>query len=182
MKMRKLLCLVLSLLLVLSLAACGKKDSKEKENSYKYAEAVAEKFMEYFFDVDIEKIFDLSHPSAIDHVMQDAGMTKRSWKEAMKNYSDKLVEEFEAEQYCWSGSYEITDIINLNDYDEDAMESLLDYYDAIGLDIQEVKWISIQADLVGHEFTDWIGIVAIKVDNSWYLDIITLLEWYPDII
>ena len=63
MKMRKLLCLVLSLLLVLSLAACGN-DKEKKRLSYK---DVAERYMDAVMDAHYAKIVKLWHPGYIDH-------------------------------------------------------------------------------------------------------------------
>lgn len=171
MKLRKLLCLVLSLVLVLSLAACGKSGGK-KEKSGKTPESVAEKYMKAALDADFEKIMDLVHKDVINNGMEAEDMDEDDLQELIDEHNsdlDDVLAELEEEDVKLS--YEVMEAEELS---EDVLEGGKEYYqDEYDVEITDAKRveveITIEAD--GDAETETLDIYVVKIGGSWYLDI-----------
>ena len=171
MKMRKLLCLVLSLVLVLSLAACGKSGGK-KEKSGKTPESVAEKYMEAALDADFEKIMDLVHKDVINNGMEAEGMDEDDLQELIDEHNEDLNDVLaELEEEDVKLTYEIVDTEAL---DKEMVESGKEYYeDEYDVEITDAKCVEIEItiEVDGDAETETLDIYVVKIGGSWYLDI-----------
>ena len=174
MKMRKLLCLVLSLVLVLSLAACGGSSGKKDKSSKaaKTPEAIAEKYMEAALDADFEKMLDLVHKDVINNGMEAEDMDDDDMQEMIDESSEELEELLaELEEEDIKLSYEIVDVDAL---DKEMVESGKEYYeDEYDVEITDAKSVMIEISIKADGETEYenIEIYVVKIGGSWYLDI-----------
>ena len=175
MKMRKLLCLVLSLVLVLSLAACGKSGGK-KEKSGETPESVAEKYMKYDIAGDAAKVYELFHEKVVDEIKGDKDAD--AWKDWVDDISEEREDAFKAKEDQLGGklkvSYEISDTRDLKG---DDLEDIQEMYEKLGVEVKAAKVVEFDVELKGQddeeEFT--VEVTLIQVDLFWYVDIYSAL-------
>lgn len=175
MKMRKFLCLLLSLLMLVSLAACGDKD--KKEDSGKSAKAVAESFMEALIDSDAKAMFDLLPDEVVDAMLEETGMTKSEWKEELDYMSESLAENMADMEDYYGGKIKITyEIADEYDLDDDELEYLQENYEELDIKVKDAKVLEIDATMKAgdYEEDDSMELIVIKVGSNWYLDISSL--------
>ena len=171
MKMRKLLCLVLSLLLVLSLAACGEKE--KKGNSYK---DVVEKYMDAMADANYAKIMKLAPKKVIENIKEDREMDEDDWEAWLEKNSTAMTDRYATWEEYYGGevmlSYEITDTW---DMDEDALADIQEEYeDKYDIKVKAGKVVEVEVTLNldgKKEDSAIMEVIVLKVADSWYLEL-----------
>lgn len=174
MKMRKLLCLLLSLVLVLSLAACGESGGK-KEKSGKTPESVAEKYMDAVLDADFEKIFDLIHKDVINNGLEAEGLDKEYLQEMIDENNADMEEMFAELEEEAGGKVKFSyEVLEAEELSEDMLENGQEYYeDEYDVKITDAKVVEIEVtvEFDGDQETESFEIYVVKIGGSWYLDI-----------
>lgn len=170
MKMRKLLCLLLSLVLVLSLAACDKKEEKNKS-----AKAVAEAFMDAMINADSKAMFDLVPEEVMDYLMESEDMSKSDLKEMYAELDEEMAESFEEMEEYYGGKMKISyDVVDEYDLDEDDLADIQEMYEELDIKVKAAKVIELETTMkVGGEVIeeDYMELVVIKVGSNWYIEI-----------
>ena len=177
MKLRKLLCLLLSLLMLVSLVACGDKDEDEggESGGKKTAnpETIVEKFMNCFIDADVKVAFDLVSPEMLEFALEDEGMTEEDLDEMVDELNSQLEEMYEYVEEMTGEKLKMTyEIANETDMDEEDLEYIQSVYDEADIEIEAAKVYDVDLimEIAGESQTETMEVTVVKIDGQWYLE------------
>lgn len=171
MKMKKLLCLVLSLLLVLSLAACGGKETKRSGNSAKTA---IEQYLDACIKGDYMAISNMQPKEVIDAIKANNDMDDDDWDEQIEQNQEIIENYFEILEGNYGGkpkiTYEIVDQRSLDDKDDAFEEIQYKYEYYYDIEISDVKAFDVELTMMagGEMYKNTTTLHAVKINSSWY--------------
>ena len=162
--MKKIICVLMALVLMLSLTACGANSSyksvvktmikaMEKCDAEKMIKIFPDEFLEYM----CEEEYDDDYDDMVDD-LEDSLEDSMDWWEDQYGRDIKL-------------TYEIDDADEL---DEDEIEALMDYYDDVmdlDLDIKKAYVVEVELDIEGKkdDGSEDMVLTVIKVGSKWYI-------------
>lgn len=163
--MKKMLCVILTLALVLSLAGCGANSSYKAvlKTMFSAMEACdAEKLLKIFPEELVEYMCE-AYDDDMDDLIDDL---KDSMKDNMDNWEDEYGDDIKI-------TFEIEDEDEL---DEDELDELMDYYDDYydtDLDITEGWELEIELTIEGEDDdqSEDVTVYVLKADGKWYMHI-----------
>ncbi len=149
------------LVIALIFALFGGKGASSPKN-------LAKQYMKAFTKADAAKIFDLVHDKEIDYLLDEVNMSKKEFKEKIKEASEMLEENLD-DLGDYKISYKIEDVDNPSNKVEEEMKTY--YKDNCGLKIKDVKEVHIKVTVKtgDNSISPKISIYAVKIGGSWYL-------------
>ena len=166
--MKKIICVLMALVLMLSLTACGANGSYKsvvKTMTKAMEECDGEKMIKIFpeelMEILCEEQFDDDYDDMVDD-LEDSLKDTMDWWEDQYGRDIKL-------------TYEIDDADEL---DEDEIEAIMDYYDDVmdlDLDIKKGYEVEVEMTIEGKDDDDSEDMVLtiIKVGSKWYVDLMS---------
>lgn len=166
--MKKIICVLLVLVMMLSLTACGANGSYKsvvKTMTKAMEKCDAEKMIKIFPDELMEILCEEEYDDDYDDMVDDL---EDSLKDSMDWWEDQYGRDIKL-------SYEIDDADEL---DEDELEELMDMYDDymdVDLDIKKGYEVEVEMTIEGKDDDDSEDMVLtiIKVGSKWYIDIMS---------
>ena len=158
--MKKVLCIICALAMILSCTSCGVRSF----------EALVEKYVEASLNGDAEKIVSLMPESLVEVVAEEEfdGDKEDMIYECEDMLDDvvDMLEEYDVD--LKTITYEITDV---EDMDNDDIDDIEDEYRKARLDIKEGKYIEVELciPIEGEERTNSIYFEVVKIGSYWYL-------------
>jgi len=165
--MKKIICVLLALVMMLSLTACGANGSYKavvKTMVKSMEDCDAEKMLKLFPEEVMEILYE-NYDDDIDELIEEL---EDSMKDTMDYYEDEYGRNIKL-------SFEIDDADEL---DEDELDDLMDnYYDYMDVDIEIKKAYELEVELIiegkKDEDSEDATMTVIKVGNKWYIDMFT---------
>ena len=162
--MKKLICVLLALVMVLSLTACGANGSHK---------SVVKTLFASIEKGDAEKMLSLFPEEVLEAMEENLG-DEDEVLEYFEDAMDSLMDEFED---MYGDDIKITyEIEDEDELDEDDIDEIIDFYEEYldaDLDIEAAYELEVEATIEGEDDddTDEMTIFVIKIDGKWYLDL-----------
>lgn len=178
-QMKKMICVLLSLILVLSLAACGAGESKkeDRKTDKDYYSSLVKNLVKSMQDADGEKLLSLFHKEAVEIMCESsfdgdhesmAASLEATMRESMEDWERQYGRNIKLSHK----------IITAVKFEEENIRELQDqYHDFMNLNLEIKKAYAVQVEMhvegEDGENTYDTGLIAMKVDGKWYVDIIS---------
>lgn len=172
--MKRILALILALLMVFGMVACGK-DGGSKKSGKLDTQAMGEDFADYLFTPDVERLYKMT---PLNLAMEQLDSDEREEAEEVMDEeiaaTQSLLEaQFDGLDFEWS-----VDVTDEEELDADELEELNEFYADADLTVDEAVRADTEITLTsdGEEETMSLDLVYVKIDGDWYLDINCLAE------
>ncbi len=183
---KRVIALLLSVMLVLTLAACGEKDDGggKGSGSKKEYERIAEDYVEAFFDGDSKAIIKLVDDAYFESIAKNQGdMDKDEAKEYLEDTLETQMQAFSAAMSAVNADVttKAAESRNASDDELEDIQSTLES-SSVDVEIEELKIVvvavTVEAEVDGDKDKEKFEaeIPVMKVDGEWSLEFVGALE------